>query len=86
MDPAESTNCTTGYSGMQPERTVSSPGFDTPEISLAAIPSPLKHMVPCLPHLGWAVREAPCRSTLITPYYGKLAVRVYGCSVRDSRG
>ena len=34
--------------------------------------------------LGWAVREAPCRTTLLTPYDVKLAVRVYGCSVREA--
>ena len=36
--------------------------------------------------LGWAVREAPRRTTLLTPYDVKLAVRVYGCSVRAVRG
>jgi hypothetical protein len=35
---------------MQPRRTVSSPGFDTPDNSLAAIPSPLKNIMPRLPH------------------------------------
>ena len=34
--------------------------------------------------LGWAVREAPCCTTLLTPYDVKLAVRVYECSVREA--
>ena len=43
-----------------------------------------KNILRNTPCLGWAVREAPCRTTLLTPYDVNLAVRVYGCSVREA--
>ena len=49
LDPAEIANCTTGCPGIQQGRTTDSPGFDTPDNSLAAIPSPLKGIESCLP-------------------------------------
>ena len=49
LDPAEIANCTTGCSGIQQGRTTDSPGFDTPDNSLAAVPSPLKGIESCLP-------------------------------------
>ena len=49
LDPAEIANCTTECPGIQQGRTTDSPGFDTPDNSLAAVPSPLKGIESCLP-------------------------------------